>query len=144
MSAVRMLAAFALAAVAVIGVPCPRAAAFPIEGDEQSPTLPSGDDPSRPEDSLQVSTIGWSVQGRPIEVVCFGQGAAVRLIVGGIHGGSEANTTALAWELAEHLKLHPEVVPAGITLCILPLLNPDDADLAVNLDVLRAFLDWEG
>jgi hypothetical protein len=51
-SAIRMLAAFALAAMAVIGLPCPRAAAFPIEGDEQSPTLPSRDDPSEPEDLL--------------------------------------------------------------------------------------------
>jgi hypothetical protein len=74
------------------------------------------------------------VEGRPIEVVSFGQGASTRLIVAGIHGGSEANTTALAWELVEHLALHPEVLPAGITLYILPLLNPDGAARATGAE----------
>ncbi len=130
----RILIAFMFTAAALTGVPAPRAAAFPIEGDEQAPSLPSGDDPSEPEDGLQLSTIGFSVEGRPIEVTRFGQGTTARLIVAGIHGGSEANTTSLAWELAKHLALYPEDLPADVTLYILPLLNPDGAARATGPD----------
>ncbi|MCX6071261.1 MAG: M14 family metallopeptidase [Chloroflexi bacterium] len=132
--AARILAALMLTAAALSGGPAPRAAAFPIEGDEQAPSLPTGDDPSEPEDGLQVSTIGFSVEGRPIEVTRFGQGPTARLIVAGIHGGSEANTTSLAEELVNYLARHAEAVPPGITLYILPLLNPDGAARATGSD----------
>jgi predicted deacylase len=130
----RILAAFTLTVAAVIGIPGPRAAAFPIEGDEETPSLPSGDEPSEPDDGLQVSTIGFSVEGRPIEVIRFGQGPTVRLIIAGIHGGSEANTTALAEALVGHLALHPEVVPPDTTLYVLPRLNPDGAARATGAE----------
>jgi predicted deacylase len=71
--------------------------------------------------------IGYSVEGRPIEVVRFGEGSHSRLIVAGIHGGSEANTTALAHELIAYLQAHPDSVPERLTLYILPELNPDGA-----------------
>ena len=128
---VRMLIACALATAAILGTPAPRAAAFPIEGDEESPLLPSGDEP---EDTLEVATIGWSVEGRPIDVIRFGQGLIARLIIAGIHGGSEANTTALAQELIDYLALHPETMPPGITLYVLPQLNPDGAARATGRD----------
>ncbi len=121
-----------LTAAAVLGLPGGHALAFPIEGDEQSPALPSGDDSSGGASSAVGSTIGWSVEGRPIQVVRFGEGAAARLIVAGIHGGSEANTTALALELIEFLSSHPDAVPKGISLYILPLLNPDGAARAAG------------
>ena len=127
----RVLIACALATAAILGMAAPRAAAFPIEGDGESPRLPSDDDP---EDALQVSIVGWSVDGRPIEVIRFGQGPTVRLIVAGIHGGSEANTTALAEELIDFLALHPETMPPGITLYVLPQLNPDGAARATGRD----------
>lgn len=126
-----MLIACALATSAILGTPAPRAAAFPIEGDEESPRLPSGDEP---EDTPQVATIGWSVEGRPIDVIRFGQGPTARLIVAGIHGGSEANTTALAQELIDYLALHPETMPPDITLYVLPQLNPDGAARATGRD----------
>jgi len=71
--------------------------------------------------------IGYSVEGRPIEVLRFGEGARSRMIVAGIHGGSEANTTALAAEMVAYLHAHPETVPDGMTLYLLPQLNPDGA-----------------
>jgi predicted deacylase len=73
------------------------------------------------------TTIGWSVAGRRIEVYRFGTGAAQRLIVGGIHGGGEWNTTSLANSLIEYIKSHPEVIPKSVSLYILPVLNPDGA-----------------
>jgi predicted deacylase len=69
--------------------------------------------------------IGFSVGGRPLEVYQFGSGPSERLIVAGIHGGNEWNTIALADELIAHLRSHPEIIPADITLYILPNLNPD-------------------
>lgn len=79
--------------------------------------------------SSGVSTlvIGYSVEGRPIEVVRFGHGGHARLVVAGIHGGSESNTTALAGELIQVLTAAPQAVPVGMSLYILPLLNPDGA-----------------
>jgi predicted deacylase len=47
------------------------------------------------------------------------------MIVAGIHGGYEANTTTLALALVRHLSLHPDLVPGDVTLYILPVLNPD-------------------
>jgi hypothetical protein len=69
--------------------------------------------------------IGQSVQDRPIEVYRFGAGKNERLIVAGIHGGSEANTIALADQLIEYLQKNPARIPADVTLYILRSLNPD-------------------
>lgn len=80
----------------------------------------------------RVLTIGTSVEGRPINVLRFGNGPRARLILAGIHGGSEANTTTLAWELAVYLTEQPQVVPDGETLYLLPLLNPDGAARAMG------------
>ena len=74
-------------------------------------------------DSLLI--IGFSVEGRPLEVHKFGTGASERLIIAGIHGGYEWNTIALADELIAELNAHPELVPADVTLYILRALNPD-------------------
>ncbi len=70
-------------------------------------------------------TIGYSVQKRPLEVFRFGTGMTERLIVAGMHGGSEFNTIQLADQLIAYLKDHPEIVPTDVTLYILRDLNPD-------------------
>ncbi len=69
--------------------------------------------------------IGYSVEERLLEVYRFGTGSSERLIVAGMHGGSEYNTIQLADELITHINGHPEVIPADITLFILRNLNPD-------------------
>jgi len=75
--------------------------------------------------ALWQIAIGKSVQDRPIEVYRFGAGKHERLIVAGIHGGSEANTIALADQLIQYLQKNPERIPADVTLYILRSLNPD-------------------
>lgn len=75
--------------------------------------------------ALWQIAIGKSVQGRSIEVYRFGAGKHERLIVAGIHGGSEANTIALADQLIQYLQKNPERIPADVTLYILRSLNPD-------------------
>jgi hypothetical protein len=69
--------------------------------------------------------IGYSVAGRPIEAYRFGTGPVERLLVHGIHGGSEWNTIALADQLVTELTEHPERIPEPITLYIVRSLNPD-------------------
>lgn len=78
--------------------------------------------------------IGKSVKGNNIEIMQFGNGPVERMMVAGIHGGNEWNTTALADQLIEYLQKNPKVIPADRTLYILRLLNPDGEARGHNLD----------
>ncbi len=71
--------------------------------------------------------IGHSVQGRPLEVWRFGTGPRAYLVMAGIHGGYEVNTSHLAIELINHFAVNPDDLPAEATLYILPVFNPDGA-----------------
>lgn len=131
-----------------LSLPSASAAAYETETDEPRPVRPeppappaasaealaTGDELRADERELHwpssetgTLVIGYSVEGRPIEVVRYGEGSHSRLIVAGIHGGSEANTTALAHELIAYLQARPDSVPDGMMLYILPELNPDGA-----------------
>ena len=48
-----------------------------------------------------VREIGRSVEDRPLEIIRFGNGPVVKLIVAGTHGGYEHNTIELADEMDE-------------------------------------------
>lgn len=76
--------------------------------------------------------IGYSVEGRSLEVYTFGDGRQERMIVAGIHGGDEWNTITLANQLIRHLNQNPNLIPDDITLYILPNLNPDGEARAHN------------
>jgi len=80
----------------------------------------------------QADTIGYSVQGRSLQVYTFGDGAKGRMIVAGIHGGDEWNTITLANQLIRSLNQNPDLIPHDITLFILPNLNPDGEARAHN------------
>jgi len=80
--------------------------------------------------STQV--IGTSVQARPISVHTFGTGATDLLFVGGVHGGYEANTVRLAETMITHLHETTDLIPADITIHIIPNLNPDGYALPTN------------
>lgn len=86
------------------------------------------------------AVIGQSVEGRDIEAYSFGTGDTHLLFVGGIHGGYEANTVRMA-ELAVDAFLQEEVVvPSGVTVHIIPNLNPDGYALAPSAsDAERRF-----
>jgi predicted deacylase len=101
--------------------------------------------------------IGYSVEGRPLEVYTFGDGGRGRLLVAGIHGGDEWNTITLANQLIVHFNQSPHLIPDDVTLYILPNLNPDGEARAHNkygrlnhdgVDLNRNFpvnwkMDWE-
>ncbi len=76
-------------------------------------------------DGPAPGVVGYSVEGRAIDLYTFGQGEFHYLIVAGIHGGYEGNTVELANKLLVYLSAHPEAVPSGDTLYVIPDMNPD-------------------
>lgn len=78
--------------------------------------------------------LGFSAQGRPIEVVQFGSGARKLVVVGDTHGGPEANTHQLTLELIAHFRAHPEQLPSTVRLYFIPTLNPDGLALGWRFD----------
>lgn len=72
-----------------------------------------------------IFSIGYSVEGRELTMYRFGSGESHRLIIAGIHGGYEYNTTDLAFELIAHIEENPDSIPDYVSLFILPSLNPD-------------------
>jgi murein tripeptide amidase MpaA len=47
------------------------------------------------------------------------------VFIGGIHGGYEWNTIVLAYRAIDYFTENPEVIPASVTLHIIPSANPD-------------------
>jgi hypothetical protein len=79
--------------------------------------------------------IGYSVQQRPIMAYRLGRGPIERALIGGLHGGYEWNTVMLLTETLEYLSDNPAVIPAEITLHVVPVANPDG--LAAGIDRVR-------
>lgn len=69
--------------------------------------------------------LGYSAEGRPIEVVQVGAGPRKLVVVGDTHGGPEANTHRLLLELVAHFRANPQQVPPTVRLYLIPTLNPD-------------------
>lgn len=78
------------------------------------------------------SVIGSSVEGRSIEAYRFGDGDTNLLFVGGIHGGYEWNSIALAYEMIDYLTNDTNRVPENLSISIIPNLNPDGLFLATG------------
>ena len=116
--------------------PLPTETIPPTETPSETPTETPSPIPTPTETPTPIPfsegpiTIGYSVQHRPLEVYRFGTGTNDRMIVAGMHGGSEFNTIQLADQLIAYLKVHPEIVPADVTLFILRDLNPDGEALS--------------
>jgi len=69
--------------------------------------------------------LGFSVEGRAIEVFSFGNGPNDVVFVGGIHGGYEWNTVLLAYEIIDYLNGNREAIPEAVTVHVVPAANPD-------------------
>jgi hypothetical protein len=72
-----------------------------------------------------IIEIGRTVQGRPIVAHRFGDGPVKRALVGGIHGGYEANTVRLMSETIDYLGANPGEIPEHMTLYVVPAMNVD-------------------
>lgn len=94
-----------------------------------------------------TSTIGYSVNGRPIVAYTFGSGSAV-LYTGAIHG-NEVNTTSLMYSWIDDLEARARSIPSGRSVVVVPEINPDGVAMgsrtnAHNIDLNRNFAtnDW--
>ncbi len=74
------------------------------------------------------TVIGFSQGGLPLVVHHLGDGAWRVLVVGGQHGGPEANTIRLADGLLAYFTDHPGELPADAGLDVLTVANPDGAE----------------
>ncbi len=78
------------------------------------------------------SSIGTSLQGRSITTHQFGTGLTHLIFIGGIHGGYEWNSVLLAYEMIDEIMSGALLVPANLTVHIIPDLNPDGTFLVTN------------
>lgn len=69
-------------------------------------------------------SIGTSVKGRSITAYRFGTGSSMIVYLGAMHG-SERNSKAIMDEWFKELNAHPERLPAGRSIVIIPSVNPD-------------------
>jgi protein MpaA len=68
--------------------------------------------------AAEVRRIGTSAQGRPLTALRYGDGPRVVLAVAQTHGDEEAGRRV--W-----LRARQQALPAGVTLWVVPMLNPD-------------------
>ena len=76
---------------------------------------------------VEWAVIGRSRQGRRIVAATFGSGPRRLLVIGGVHGREFGR--AVAERLAVYLAGHPQAVPPGVRVDVLPCLNPDGTAL---------------
>ena len=97
---------------------------LPPNSDEAGlvPTLALSAVDAVPPDAIMV---GRSAGGRAIWARRFGAGERIIVLVGGMHGGWEANTVALVSELIAYFEAHPGDVLPGVSLLLIPAANPD-------------------
>ncbi len=82
--------------------------------------------------SVATSTreiIGQSQLQKDIVAYTFGTGDDILLLVGGIHGGYEWNSSLLAYTMIDALAAGEITIPENLTIAIIPDLNPDGTAL---------------
>ena len=87
-------------------------------------------------------SIGRSVQGRPIEVACYGDGERMLLLVGGMHTGPVETVSAdLAAEVRAALGAGWLEVPTGTRACVISVLNVDGLALGTRTNAKQVDLN---
>ncbi len=123
----------------------PSPSSRPTSPSTHSTAAPLAPTPAQPAILANEQVIGHSVEGRPVTAYRIGNGSLKVVLVGDIHGEFEANTHLLTQQLLDHFQAHSNQVPAGISLWIIPTMNPDglatghrwnanDVDLNRNAD----------
>lgn len=85
--------------------------------------------------------IGASVEGRKIEAYTYGNGETQLLFVGGMHGGYEWNSILLSYQFMDYLEENPDIVPANLSVTVIPSINPDGLYKVVGRDGRFAIKD---
>ena len=95
---------------------------FDEEAKTEAPTIEA---PVKEEvGKIKQEVIGTSIEGRAIESYTFGHGSTTLLFVGGIHGGYEWNSVLLAYAMIDDLVAKNITIPDGLSVVIIPSLNP--------------------
>lgn len=96
-----------------------------------------------------LSTIGYSVNGRPITANYFGSGSRTYLFTGAIHGNELSSKYIMDRWVAE-LEANPSRIPSNVRVVVVPTVNPDGASIgsrpnAHNVNLNRNFPtdNWE-
>lgn len=76
-------------------------------------------------DRASEIVIGQSENGTDIMAHFFGDGAKEVLVVGGVHSAFAPNTVTVAESLMEALDSGTVAIPEGVTVTVIPNLNPD-------------------
>ena len=82
----------------------------------------------------KYEVIGTSVQGRKIGAYTYGTGSTSILFAGGMHGGYEWNSVLLAYDFIDYLNANPKFVPNGLSIVVVPDINPDGVFLVTGKD----------
>lgn len=99
---------------------------YTVHAPAPEPTLIDVPDiPPAPTPFFTEDIIGYSVEGRPLTRYTFGTGSTTLLFVGGMHGGYEWNSIILAYEFIAALQNKSLPVPEGLSVVVVPNLNPD-------------------
>lgn len=77
--------------------------------------------------------IGHSFDGHDLKAYRIGTGPIGKAVIGAIHGGYEWNSMALVAALLSKLRSEPGIVPAQISLYVIPLANPDGMRAGANV-----------
>ena len=72
-----------------------------------------------------TETVGYSSGGIPLLAYWVGQGPTTVVVQGAIHGGPEANSSALTFRLRDYYTARPGEIPDGLRLAFMPETNPD-------------------
>src|SRR5512135_1549796 len=82
--------------------------------------------PGLADDQPAADTVmGTSQGGEPLVVHHLGTGKTRLFILGGQHGGPEANTVELTQWLKAYFQEHPDDIPPGVGVDVLTPANPD-------------------
>ena len=98
---------------------------------------------NRMSESFQVDTIGWSVEGRSIESITLGSGKQRILMWSQMHG-NESTTTKAVLDLVSFLgseEVESFRILDECTLKIIPMLNPDGAQVYTRVNANRVDLN---
>jgi hypothetical protein len=96
-----------------------------------------------------TSTIGYSVNGRPIIAYYYGSGPTTILFTGGMHG-SEPSGKYIMQDWVNYLDSNAYKIPTGKQVVIVPAVNPDGLAVLsrynahnVNIDRNFASANWQ-
>ena len=93
-------------------------------------------------DNINVISIGTSILGKSIPMICIGQGPIKIIYVGAIRGTDSLCTSLLLRFINEYCEirlngrtifnLSTKHIDKSRTICIIPMLNPDGVDYAIK------------